>query len=446
MAANRKKFSRQEKWLFASCGLGVLVVAAAIWRQQSNADPVVAFPVEPPPVPNGYDYFVKAEDAYVPNSVPNKPGRDYGREYVSTQRYPLADRKAWLASNASSLTLLRQGFSYDSQNLGLWRKGVSEFGASRTDILVRLLTVESRAYAEQKDWKRAASSAVDMIQLGLELQRGGDLRCAGVGNSAIRAGCNELCSLLPNVELQTARILSRRLEELHRRRESYTNMLLQSKWDGQWGLQVLYESREWRYYLAESHIREAELDAASAPSSSIRPGFLERAKASINLRMSAELLNKRSLMSEYLRFMDEIIAESRTPYPQRPKKRPTPAYAFHTTATGFDTNRCRLTRYETTMALLVARVALTAFQLERGHPPDTMLELVPTLLSNVPVDPFSNNQALRYRRTGKAFRLWSIGPDGVDDNGTPVFNARNKGAARYRVVEDSKGDIVSGIN
>jgi hypothetical protein len=38
--------------------------------------------------------------------------------------------------------------------------------------------------------------------------------------------------------------------------------------------------------------------------------------------------------------------------------------------------------------------------------------------------------------------VYSIGPDGKDDGGAPVFDSRG----RDDVSEDSKGDIVAGIN
>ena len=49
--------------------------------------------------------------------------------------------------------------------------------------------------------------------------------------------------------------------------------------------------------------------------------------------------------------------------------------------------------------------------------PATLEELVPTLLNNSPMD-FVDGKPLRYRRTDDGhFILWSIGMDGVDNDG-----------------------------
>jgi hypothetical protein len=42
--------------------------------------------------------------------------------------------------------------------------------------------------------------------------------------------------------------------------------------------------------------------------------------------------------------------------------------------------------------------------------------------------------------------LWSIGPDGIDNGGKPIINKNKKGRAHNLVFEDSRGDVVAGIN
>src|SRR5262249_18746387 len=48
--------------------------------------------------------------------------------------------------------------------------------------------------------------------------------------------------------------------------------------------------------------------------------------------------------------------------------------------------------------------------------PDTLSELVPTLLPGLPIDPF-DEKLLRYKKTGHGYIIYSIGPDFTDDNG-----------------------------
>jgi hypothetical protein len=73
--------------------------------------------------------------------------------------------------------------------------------------------------------------------------------------------------------------------------------------------------------------------------------------------------------------------------------------------------------------------------------------LVPAYLTKPPRDPFSENQALRYQRRGRNYKLWSIGPDERDDNARPVFRATARTPeGRYLVDDESSGDIVANVN
>jgi hypothetical protein len=53
---------------------------------------------------------------------------------------------------------------------------------------------------------------------------------------------------------------------------------------------------------------------------------------------------------------------------------------------------------------------------EFGRYPESLKELVPSHLQTVPQDPFGSGP-LPCRRNKDAFKLYSIGPNGVDDDG-----------------------------
>jgi hypothetical protein len=69
----------------------------------------------------------------------------------------------------------------------------------------------------------------------------------------------------------------------------------------------------------------------------------------------------------------------------------------------------------------------------------------------LPKDPFSADSPFSYRRTKSKYILYSIGPDGKDDGGRYIFNAptvteEGRKPASKTVREDSKGDIIAGLN
>jgi hypothetical protein len=61
-------------------------------------------------------------------------------------------------------------------------------------------------------------------------------------------------------------------------------------------------------------------------------------------------------------------------------------------------------------------VAVERHRLAHAGLPETLDQLVPDYLAEVPVDPF-DGRPLRYRRTDQGFVVYSVGEDGKDDGG-----------------------------
>lgn len=61
-------------------------------------------------------------------------------------------------------------------------------------------------------------------------------------------------------------------------------------------------------------------------------------------------------------------------------------------------------------------LAVERFRLARGFSPQTLDELVPQFLPEVPQDPF-DGMPLRYKHLPRGYVIYSVGPDGLDDGG-----------------------------
>jgi hypothetical protein len=79
--------------------------------------------------------------------------------------------------------------------------------------------------------------------------------------------------------------------------------------------------------------------------------------------------------------------------------------------------------------LLQVNVALRRFRADAGKYPETLDELVPAYLNELPPDPFTG-QPLHYRLEDGAWLLYSVGSDRDDDNG--VEGDREDGDIGYR--------------
>jgi len=60
--------------------------------------------------------------------------------------------------------------------------------------------------------------------------------------------------------------------------------------------------------------------------------------------------------------------------------------------------------------------ALAAYQREHGRYPKTLAALAPRYIAEVPLDLFSD-RALIYRPSGNGYLLYSVGPNGKDEDG-----------------------------
>ena len=75
-------------------------------------------------------------------------------------------------------------------------------------------------------------------------------------------------------------------------------------------------------------------------------------------------------------------------------------------------------RTETRRRLAVVAVALERFRCLHGRYPDDLDELAPAFLAVLPSDPYMAQPLLYQGTVADQPRLWSVGADGRDDNGT----------------------------
>lgn len=68
--------------------------------------------------------------------------------------------------------------------------------------------------------------------------------------------------------------------------------------------------------------------------------------------------------------------------------------------------------------LLQIEYALRIYKLEHGDWPETLVQLTPEIIPSVPADPFTaDGKPLRYRKESDEYVLWSVGQNGVNDEG-----------------------------
>jgi hypothetical protein len=382
------------------------------------------------PHPNGYDYFRRAGAAYVKDiagvdeitegwdGINDSTFRDH-------KKYPLAAKEAWLKQNAKALQLLREGLKYPALHPRMsW---YSDVGPAEIEYraLGRVLAVESHVRAAGGNWNGAVQSLLDDYQFGNQIARGGPLQIGTVSGDIQIRSLYELSHLISYTNATTAKMAAANMEKIYEQRYPFYKMLQEEKWLIVESKLQLMESPSWRTRL----VQDFKLPLSDYP--------------------KVYTLSKRQLISDLTQTMNAGIENAQRPYTQQ---QPAPASDDPLVALllpDYKFLRWSCARQNVFAVEFMTMYALRAYEIDTGHYPENLKALAPIYLHKIPIDPFDGVNPLHYKLQGKKYLLWSIGPDGVDNHGTPIFNNFDGGAqsAKYQLLDPkSKGDVVAGVS
>lgn len=397
-------------------------------------------PVVPLPDPNGYDFYVRAGQA-LKTENPGPPSAAPSKDAATD----LALQRAYVAKNAETLRLLREGLRH------LARQPASRTNDDITKSfpvqkqfreMARLLVQESRVRLADGDFNGAADSLLDGIQLGIDIVRGGPLMASLVGGAVESIPRAEMSKLVKNLDAAGAQRAAGRLQEIEARRVPLAAVLEEEKW---FGLSLLNETLASPYWANVRAAKTPDQITAifGAPEAGEGTSDSEKAEEAKSIAM-LQKTSDAQIKENYLGFMNVVVANARLPYNASPPAPPLPADALSRAYTGDIMARpdTRVIADSAVAAnrLLIVALALRAHQAEHGAFPATLKELAPQTLAQVPADLFSSTNApLGYKREKDGYVLYSVGPDGIDDDAKAIPDAS-------RITAQSKGDIVAGIN
>ena len=416
-----KPLERWERGLIVATVLFVVLVAGpyAYWAWL-NADPVVN-------IPPAVDTGAAARTAYM--NAEAAMHQDQMIDMPNKQPAPLAARDAVLAQNATALALFQQAQALPFRDTPMRSFGTLYPHWSKMRELARLQSFAARVKADHGDYPAAVDHEIDTISMGSRLGTGGPLIGLLVGLAYEAIGRKSLWTDLTHLNAAQARQATNRLLATAALHPNYADVLQEEDWGMQSDLLEVFRQPNWRKTFAN-----ADGAGTSNPAQTAR----------------LYLLNKREAMTNYTRYMDAAIALSKQPYSARHGQSiPIPTDPIcRMLAPTFDMARFKYDENRTYDALLTAMMALQAYKMDHGGYPATLGQLIPGYLPAVPADVFADGKPLHYRRTNTGYCLYSIGPDGKDDGGTPSQDGRPKppGILLHPITDASRGDIVAGVN
>ena len=426
----KKSRSGKKLWISTISSLALLGATAA-WRSYINADPQIVIPPYPSaPKPNGFDVYVKAASLirqtapYVDYPSDPSPPTD---AKILAQQYSLARKTAWLQKSAAGFALMQSAFKMkclppSSREL----MSFPPYGKLRE--LARCKTVERHACEMRGDWNGAVQSQLDTIQMGNGIAQDGALMTGLVAIAIGAIGRDAPWQNVEKLNVTQARAATKRLETIYNRRFTLVGNLKEDKW------------------ISLSFLKMAFAD----PKSEWRDGGTMLNKPSILERVKLFCVSKRAVAFNVARRLDTQIANSQLPYTTPPKPLPSGDPISGDFVPGFDKLRAVYARNDAGNALWLVALALRAYKSEHNAYPLQLRVLVPNYLKSVPADPFGGGASLRYKIVGNSYLLWSIGPDGVNNNGAPIpFRVGQLATSRNRLPQvdlESRGDYVAGKN
>ena len=453
----RVPYSRGDKFLLVSLGtIAALVVGISLWLHILDTDPVIAIPAPTMPAHNARDYFIEAANGVVdegkisfvnwqpeklPKKSPASPLRlrhfgPSGNMYI----YSPEQKAALVTENSVALQALQQGFRYSYQELPMrsFKTETPHYAQFRS--LSRLLELQSQVKAAKGDWNGSMNAALDAIQMGEEIPHGGTFMGMVIGVFCQTQGRCHAWTAIGHLSSTETKASIKRLQHISTRHVRSADIFGEEKRAFQGATLELMRKKDWAGEL---------LSAVEDDGWGHRDG-LQRVLATALIRTTG----KRKIMTNFTNYMNRCVADASLPYAAHLAETPHPTDLYNgLISTYYAKARTLEVGAETQNALLLTALALQAYKLEQGRYPMTLAALVPVYLKELPSDPFALSSALSYKLQGAKFLLYSVGPDGNNDGGQPIFDVKKEKPSagvlfdqRYRVKAESKGDIVAGVN
>jgi len=442
----RTPWSRGDRLLMIVLALVLTAAGLGVWFQGRDRMPAITVPTPVLPSPNAYDLYVKAGNSVTGANLVSP---------VHQPAIPTAAQAAVVRQNATpngAIGLLHQGFQYPYVQPPARSFFTIHPVYAEARGLARLLALQARVDAAQGDWAGAVTADLDCIRMGEDLAHGSGMVGMGVGNACETIGRHNAWDAVNHLSAAQARAAARRLEAVRARHVPFADTMQEEKWVEQAGLLELMRRPDW--------------PAGPSGQSMSGNGTPSLADTLSDWKTTATIraIGKQAIWTNVTRTLDQRLANARQPYAAHPSE-PVPSndpisqnmFASDTEANMNNEEGIRIheTQADTENALLLTLLALRAYRLDHGTYPAALSALTPGYLKAVPDDPFALSGPLRYKLAGAKFVLYSVGPDGKDDGGKPIFDATKPAPSpplsalndrRYRALPNSRGDIVAGVN
>lgn len=420
---NRRPLSRAEKSLFAVSFFSLLVIGGGALFAARDAEPDWGIrPAPPLPTPNGFDLHLEAANSAVRFTPEIDPILELPDAKISPENHSLARRRKWLDANARMWTLFAQALETPTRFPG--DKSGNRWAKLRQLARDNAARAQTLKLAGQPF--EATKAALDGVEFGEEISRGGRLvsRLAGMAISRIgREPLEDWNQTIEKLSAEEAKIAAQRLEKILQNSAPFSQTLDAERQD---------ELRWWREGVKTPHWRTHQDGGWK-----------------YNLR--AQTVSKHLVARKIHENHDQARTELELPYSElqalpEPVLDGTPVVWMLSNADQFRPAIGNFYRHQIATQMLLLRLALRSYTAQNGRAPQKLSELTPAILRAVPTDVYNDGKPFFYQNNGAKYRLWSVGPNGVNDGGVPLErkpNGKSHKPAPNLYGKTLKGDFVA---
>jgi len=328
--------------------------------------------------------------------------------------------KAFLGKTENARNRLREGLKKEVQASVHFDPTVPLPNYTSMRDLSRLLRAEGWWFEQQKQYGKAADTYLDIIQFGNEVAHGNVLIGKLTSLTIIGMGLTPLQELLPRLDEPSRMKVAVRLSDIDAHLVPMSEIYaMEKEYTKAFVLNELQKYKTLLGFLWEKLKKRGKVLSEYTYSDD----WLIEALQNPQRYMEA--------IDQQFQFLIEIADK---PFLER-QKAVSPVSSFRTVqniAKNFGSAIFISERKVTQLRLILLHAGISAYHHRHRRYPDSLEWMVPEFLTRLPADPFTGKPFL-YHKTLKGFLLYSPGPDGKDDGGTPITD--------YPIRETSIGDI-----
>ncbi len=398
--------------------------------------PKIDIPKRDMPSPNAYDVFVNAGKMIVDRDLvgyafsrKHKLRNQYDREYSLREKKQLVDK------NAGAIEKLKSGFDqpYLSPPVRTFDRTYPQLVNFRA--MGRLLYLKSQVLKSENRWLDAADCDLDILEMGAMCPHGGSLVHYLTGVFLATIGQRDLPEIVDHLNAQETKRILKRYTKIRKMRGN-----------------LIDNFHEEKYSLLAS-LYSVSLDGEKLSRVTDSPfGHSDDDHSRPELTADIMKIGKRKIVQNILGYYDDCDRYLNKPYDShRPEPVVPPDPVSNIVCPVVEPIYLKEAAMMSKDNLLYLTLALHAYKLDFGEYPKNLTALIPKYIPDVLLDPFARNLPLHYIPNRKKYLLYSVGPDGNDDGGTPLKegipddNAKS-GLPRLKVDTRDIGDIVAGVN